>query len=117
MTLEYPEGLQAHAGVVIGALPEAGLGVGFVKGAVREDCPPPFSAFTVHKILKDVIPGLQGSVLAGSNAMVLPQPEVTHHCLGLNPPLAGVVKGAVGEPLITHGSILEKAFVAGNSKT
>ena len=98
---------------MVGAFPEAGFGLGEVRGAVREDGPPPLAGGGVYQVLADVGPCGQGAVCGSRIAVEFPQPEVAHYGLGLHPPLAGVVIGAVRELFVAHGTIGKEAFVAG----
>ena len=54
------QGLETHAGVVVGALPEAGLGLGEVLAAVRQYGPPPFAVYRIYQIVSDKLPGSYG---------------------------------------------------------
>ena len=52
--------------------------------------------------------------------MVLPEPEIADNGFSLDPPLAGIVirypiRVRRDEPLITHGTVREKAFIAGKA--
>ena len=55
------EDLEAHSGVVVGALPEAGLGGVLVGSAVGVDGPEPFAVVEIHEVVADVGPGGKGA--------------------------------------------------------
>ena len=66
------EGLEAHAGIVVGALPGAGLVAGVVRQAGGVAAPVPFAVLPVDEMGLDVVQGLLGRGRTFRDVQVFP---------------------------------------------
>ena len=94
------EGLEAHAGVVVGAFPEAGFVFAAVNGAVGETTPPPFAVLCVDDVGFHVVPAAECLVEGFRHIVVTCEVGQSDDVFCLYPPMAFGIKSAVFVPLI-----------------